>query len=58
MIGYLHRPANEKIDTILEIWEEQAYFEYVFHDNVNTSGKASAQIPQLPLGDDSPPWGR
>jgi hypothetical protein len=25
---------------------------------VNTSGKAGAQIPQLPLGDDSPPWGR
>jgi hypothetical protein len=25
---------------------------------VNTSGKASAQIPQLPLGDDSSPWGR
>jgi hypothetical protein len=24
---------------------------------VNTSGKAGAQIPQLPLGDDSPPWG-
>jgi hypothetical protein len=26
--------------------------------NVNTSGKAGAQIPQLPLGDDSSPWGR
>jgi hypothetical protein len=25
---------------------------------VDTSGKAGAQIPQLPLGDDSPPWGR
>jgi hypothetical protein len=25
---------------------------------VNTSGKAGAQIPHLPLGDDSPPWGR
>jgi hypothetical protein len=25
---------------------------------VNTSGKAGAQIPQLPLGDDSSPWGR
>jgi hypothetical protein len=25
---------------------------------VNTSGKAGAQIPQPPLGDDSPPWGR
>jgi hypothetical protein len=24
---------------------------------VNTSGKASAQIPQLPLGDNSSPWG-
>jgi hypothetical protein len=27
-------------------------------ENVNTSGKAGAQIPQLPLGDDSSPWGR
>jgi hypothetical protein len=26
--------------------------------NVNTSGKAGAQIPHLPLGDDAPPWGR
>jgi hypothetical protein len=26
--------------------------------HVNTSGKAGAQIPQLPLGDDSSPWGR
>jgi hypothetical protein len=26
--------------------------------NVNTSGKAGSQIPQLPLGDDSSPWGR
>jgi hypothetical protein len=25
---------------------------------VNTSGKAGAQRPHLPLGDDSPPWGR
>jgi hypothetical protein len=25
---------------------------------VNTSGKAGAQIPQLPLGDDPSPWGR
>jgi hypothetical protein len=25
---------------------------------VNTSGKAGAQIPRLPLGDDYSPWGR
>jgi hypothetical protein len=25
---------------------------------VNTSGKAGAQVPHLPLGDDSNPWGR
>jgi hypothetical protein len=25
---------------------------------VYTSGKAGAQIPHLPLEDDSPPWGR
>jgi hypothetical protein len=28
------------------------------HIDVNTSGKAGAQIPQLPLGYDSSPWGR
>jgi hypothetical protein len=27
------------------------------HPFVNTSGKAGAQIPQLPLGDNSSPWG-
>jgi hypothetical protein len=26
--------------------------------DANTSGKAGAQIPHLPLGDDSSPWGR
>jgi hypothetical protein len=26
--------------------------------DVNTSGKAGAQIPHPPLGDDSSPWGR
>jgi phage shock protein A len=26
--------------------------------NANTSGNTGAQIPQLPLGDDSSPWGR
>jgi hypothetical protein len=32
---------------------------YVEHKKaVNTSGKAGAQIPHLPLGDDSSPWGR
>jgi hypothetical protein len=29
-----------------------------FSLTVNTSYKAGAQIPHLPLGDDSPPWGR
>jgi hypothetical protein len=29
-----------------------------WYHNVNTSGKAGAQIPHLPLGDDSSPWGR
>jgi hypothetical protein len=28
------------------------------HQSVNTSGKAGAQIPHLPQGDDSSPWGR
>jgi hypothetical protein len=27
-------------------------------EDVNTLGKAGAKIPQLPLGDDSSPWGR
>jgi hypothetical protein len=27
-------------------------------NSVNTSGKAGAKIPQLPLGDDSSPWVR
>jgi hypothetical protein len=31
---------------------------YVIDDDGNTSGKAGAQIPHLPLGDDSSPWGR
>jgi hypothetical protein len=30
----------------------------IFGGIVNTSGKAGAQIPHLPLGDDPPPWGR
>jgi hypothetical protein len=30
----------------------------IYTNGVNTSGKAGAQIPQPPLGDDSSPWGR
>jgi hypothetical protein len=36
------------------------FFELQKHSctqTVNPSGKAGAQIPQLPLGDNSPPWG-
>jgi hypothetical protein len=39
----------------LHIWSENMASILVV---VNTSGKAGAQIPQLPLGDDSSPWGR
>jgi hypothetical protein len=34
------------------------YMERFLFIGVNTSGKAGAQIPQRPLGDDSSPWGR
>jgi hypothetical protein len=33
-------------------------FKEHFKAGVNTSGKDGAQIPHLPMGDDSPPWGR
>jgi hypothetical protein len=33
-------------------------YRLVKNGDVNTSGKAGAQIPQLPLGDDSFPGGR
>jgi hypothetical protein len=33
------------------------YYMIMIVMHVNTSGKAGAQIPQLPLGDDSSPWG-
>jgi hypothetical protein len=43
--------------------DEQPIYRKVIQDSVlrgcvNTSGKAGAQIPHLPLGDDSSPWGR
>jgi hypothetical protein len=34
-----------------------AQFKIDFATAVNTSGKAGAQIPQLPLGDNASPWG-
>jgi hypothetical protein len=37
---------------------KNATIEDVMASFVNTSGKAGAQIPHLPLGDDSFPWGR
>jgi hypothetical protein len=39
-------------------WYPVASFWISRQYSVNTSGKAGAQIPQLPLGDDSSPWGR
>jgi hypothetical protein len=47
---YIHAdelPINRK-----GIWDS------AFRGCVNTSGKAGAQIRHLPLGDDSPHWGR
>jgi hypothetical protein len=48
-----HVDAKVVDDTIT--WLKSIYGEYM---RVNTSGKAGAQIPQLPLGDNSTPWGR
>jgi hypothetical protein len=36
----------------------QSVHDFVKEKGVNNLGKAGAQIPQLPLGDDSSPWGR
>jgi hypothetical protein len=49
--AYLTAPITEKVWTVLgpEFGDDAV---------VNTSGKAGAKIPQLPLGDDSSPWGR
>jgi hypothetical protein len=40
VIGYLHIPANQTIDTILAMWAEQAYFESAIDENAvsNTNG--------------------
>jgi hypothetical protein len=38
--------------------KEVAYDMIMGMDFVNTSGKAGAQIPHPPLGNDSSPWGR
>jgi hypothetical protein len=46
---YIHadgRPINRKVIQ-----------DFALRGCVNTSGKAGAQIPQLPLGDNSSPWG-
>jgi hypothetical protein len=39
------------------MYTPQQIYDFAIFD-VNTSGKAGAQIPHLPLGDDSSPWGR
>jgi hypothetical protein len=43
-------------ELIMDEYHESSMDEWV--RDVNTSGKASAQIPHLPLGDDSSPWGK
>jgi hypothetical protein len=50
------RRCNKK-HTVEKTWT-QFKSHFAAARRVNTSGKAGAQIPQLPLGDDSPPWGR
>jgi hypothetical protein len=57
MVGFSNITAHKILDYL-----------FMYHGNitavdlenkfVNTSGKSGAQIPQLPLGDDSSPWGR
>jgi hypothetical protein len=46
-------PRFEYMKMLLSRFPEEIIQKYV-----NTSGKAGAQIPHLPLGDDSSPWGR
>jgi hypothetical protein len=59
-----HSPAHQKrIQNIYIHADEQPINWKGIRDSalrgyVNTSGKAGSQIPQLPLGDDSSPWGR
>jgi hypothetical protein len=43
------QPQPNKVEAILKLSPPKTF---------NTSGKAGAQIPHLPLGDDSSPWGR
>jgi hypothetical protein len=52
---FSHRGVDihpENLTTTIETTQESLKM------TVNTSGKAGAQIPQLPLGDDSSTWGR
>jgi hypothetical protein len=59
-----HSPAHHKrIRDVFIHADERPINRKVIRDAalrgcVNTSGKAGAQIPHLPLGDGSPPWGR
>jgi hypothetical protein len=53
----------ERFKYIILSWEESGSntrYNKLLHcmPFVNTSGKSGAQIPQLPLGEGSPPWGR
>jgi hypothetical protein len=55
------RSADLCIDFYIHSTQDSLCGGYCLRSNlliVNTSGKAGAQIPQLPLGDDSTPWGR
>jgi hypothetical protein len=59
-----HSPAHQKrIRDVYIHADERPINRKAIRDSalrgcVNPSGKAGAQIPHLPLGDDSPPWGR
>jgi hypothetical protein len=57
--GHIHVCAKEQMARPVNNELLNAFFAWsVPLLTVNTSGKAGAQIPQLPLGDDSSPWGR
>jgi hypothetical protein len=58
-MGYYHIPLDleaQKVCTTILPWGK--YQLKMLPMGVNTSGKAGAQIPHLPLGDDSYPRGR
>jgi hypothetical protein len=55
--GTLCAAARCMLNHAISRWDKTITAELWPHAAVNPSGKASTQIPQLPLGENSPPWG-